>query len=317
MRVLITGINGQDGSYLAELLLSKGHEVYGVVRRHSAPKNQTTRLEAVYDRISPNLYYGDVCDLSSLLHIFEKVRPEQVYNLAAQSHVQVSFAEPSYTIDTIVKGTLNILECIRVISPYAKLYQASSSDMFGNSTALRMQSLTTPMCPVSPYGIAKLAAHTMVDCYRHAHGVSAVNGVLFNHESPRRADTFVSKKIVAGAVAISKGLSKELVLGNLKAQRDWGHAKDYVAAMYAMMNTHTPKDYVVATGTCHSVAEVVDYVFGKLKISTSLVRSDKKYLRPHELHYLCGDSSPIREELKWAPSYTFESLLDEMITSEL
>ena len=311
---LITGINGQDGSYLAEYLLEKDYKVYGIIRRNSVAENQTLRLEEVYKEISNNLEYGDLTDFSSLLKIIDKIKPNHIYNLAAQSHVQISFQEPLYTTDSIVSGTLNLLEIIRTSSPETKLYQASSSEMFGNSVDDDgYQRETTQMNPVSPYGAAKLCAYNNVQIYRKSYNIFASNGILFNHESPRRGVNFVTNKIVLGAVKIKKGLEKELKLGNLNACRDWGHAKDYVRAMNLILELEEPDDFICSTGETHSVKELCEYVFDRLGISMSKIKVDKKFLRPYELEVLKGDCSKLKNKTGWEPNYSFENLIDEMI----
>lgn len=312
-KALITGINGQDGSYLAEFLLEKGYEVHGVLKRNSVAENQTARLEDCYEQL--HLYYGDLTDLSSLINILQKVQPDEVYNLAAQSHVRISFDVPVYTAQADAVGVLNVIEACRLISPDAKIYQASSSEMFGNCIdSDGFQREMTPMRPVSPYGCAKVYGYNIVRNYRHSYDMFISNGILFNHESPRRGSNFVTSKIVQGAIAIASGEATELRLGNLEARRDWGHAKDYVEAMWMMLQAKEPEDYVCATGISHSVRDCCEYVFRKLKLDyKDYVVMDEKYLRPEELHDLKGDATKIREELGWAPKYTFEKLMDDMI----
>jgi len=315
-KALITGISGQDGSYLAEFLLEKGYEVHGVLKRNSVAENQTTRLDSCYEQLK--LYYGDLEDLSSLIHILQKVQPDEIYNLAAQSHVRISFDVPIYTTHANAIGVLNMYEAARIVCPNAKLYQASSSEMFGNCIDDDgFQRETTPMLPVSPYGCAKVYAYNIGRNYRHSYDMFISNGILFNHESPRRGSNFVTSKIVKGAIAISSGESTELRMGNLEARRDWGHAKDYVKAMWMMLQQDEPDDYVCATGISHSVRDCCKYVFNKFQLNyKDYVVLDKKYLRPEELHDLKGDSSKLREKLGWEPDYNFETLMDDMMMND-
>jgi len=315
-KALITGINGQDGSYLAELLLEKGYEVHGVLKRNSVAENQTSRLDNVFDKL--HLYYGDLNDLSSLISIVQKVQPDEVYSLASQSHVRISFDIPIYTVATTGLGILNLFEACRLICPKTKIYQASSSEMFGNEVDEDgFQRETTPMKPVSPYGCAKVFAYNIGCNYRNAYDMFISNGILFNHESPRRGSNFVTSKIIKGAVAIKSGKQKELKLGNLDATRDWGHAKDYVEAMWRILQQDTPGDFVCATGISHSVRDFCEYTFKKLGMDyNDYVTIDPKYFRPEELKDLKGDSTKIRTELGWNPEYTFESMVDEMIKKE-
>ena len=310
-RVLISGIAGQDGSYLSEHLLEKGYEVHGIVRRDSISENQDRRLNG----LNVNLHYGDMLDVHSLQRIFNEVAPDEIYNLAAQSHVRVSFDVPSFTIQTNGLGVLNILEAYKNTCPDARFYQASSSEMFGNSIDDDdVQRITTPMHPVSPYGCAKVLGFNLVRHYRVAYGLHACNGVLFNHESPRRASNFVTGKVVNGAIQIYYGEREKLYLGNLDSSRDWGHSWDYVRAMKLIVDYGVPSDWVVATGESKSVRDLCEYVFSKFDLNYSdYVVSDDKYKRPEELNYLRGDSKPIREILNWSPKYTFETLLDEMV----
>jgi|TARA_Y100000034_G_C6860537_1_gene391591 GDPmannose 4,6-dehydratase len=314
---LITGINGQDGSYLAELLLEKGYYVHGILRRNSVAENQTARLDDIFHHERLELHYGDLTDLASLIHIFQHVQPYEIYNLAAQSHVRISFDIPIHTSQVDAIGVLNIFEACRIACPYAKIYQASSSEMFGNCVDDDgFQRETTPMRPVSPYGCSKVYAFNIGRNYRHSYNMFISNGILFNHESPRRGSNFVTSKIVQGVIAIASGEAKKLHLGNLEARRDWGHAKDYVYAMWMMLQQDSPNDYVCATGVSHSVRDCCEYVFNKFGMNyEDYVVLDKKYLRPEELHDLKGDASKIREELGWKPEYTFESLMDDMIIS--
>lgn len=314
-RALITGINGQSGSYLAEFLLDKGYEVFGTIKRNSVSENQTSRLDSVYGQIKDNLIYADLTDVPSLLHALKVSNPDEIYNLAAQSHVRISFDQPVYTANVTGMGTLNMLEAIRIHNPEIKLYQASSSEMFGNSIDDDgYQRETTPMNPVSPYGCAKVFSYNIVRNYRNSYNLYASNGILFNHESPRRGTNFVTNKVVKTAVEIKLGLAKQLALGNLDATRDWGHAKDYVEAMWMILQQPNPGDFVCSTGISHSVKYLVEYVFDKLDLDwREYVTCDEKYLRPEELHDLKGDSSRLRDLTGWEPKYTFETMLDEMI----
>ena len=312
-KAFITGIAGQDGSYLAEHLLDNGYEVYGIIRRHSVAENQSTRLDHIFDLV--NLSYGDLLDYPSMERIIRNIQPDEIYNLAAQSHVKVSFETPHVTVETNVMGILNVLEAYRLNCPNARFYQASSSEMFGNSIDDDgYQRETTPMIPVSPYGCSKSFGHDLVRHYRDAYGLFAVSGILFNHESPRRGINFVTNKIVKGAVEIYKGLRDGIELGNLEACRDWGHAKDYVRAMHLMMNAHTPEDFVIATGVAHSVSDVCEYVFSALDMDyKKYVSVNKAYTRSEELDYLRGDASKAKTVLGWQTIYTFETMLDDMI----
>lgn len=314
-RALITGINGQSGSYLAELLLEKNYEVFGTIKRNSVSENQTSRLDSIYEEIKNNLIYADLTDMASLLHSLKISDPDEVYNLAAQSHVRISFDQPIYTANATGLGTLNLLEAIRIHNPKIKMYQASSSEMFGNSIDPDgFQRETTPMNPVSPYGCAKVFSYNICRNYRNSYDMFICNGILFNHESPRRGTNFVTNKIVKGAVRIYLGLEKKLLLGNLNATRDWGHAKDYVEAMWLILQEEKSGDYVCSTGVSHSVQDLVEYVFGKLDLNwRDHVETDSKFLRPEELEDLKGDSSRLRKTTGWEPKYTFESMIDEMM----
>ena len=312
---VITGISGQDGSYLAELLVSKGYRVVGILRRHSSPEHQTARLDSYGLKDKVDLVYGDVTDLPSLIRIFSEYKPDEIYNLAAQAHVKISFDQPSYTTDSIVFGTLNVLEAAKAVCPKAKIYLAGSSEMFGNerdSDGFRRES--TKMIPVSPYGCAKLYGFNLGRVYRESYKMFICNGILFNHESPRRGLNFVTNKVVEGAVKIKLGIKKELALGNLKATRDWGHAKDYVEAMWLMLQTSSPDDYVCATGEARSIEDLCQMVFSKLNLNyKDHVIVDPKYFRPFELDDLRGDPIKAKLALEWQPKYTFESMIDEMI----
>jgi len=312
-KALITGISGQDGSYLAEFLLELGYEVFGLVRRLSTPENQSTRYENIIDKIE--LFYGDLNDEISLYNLMDKVRPDEIYNLAAMSHVKISFDQPAFTIKNNSLAVLTLLEAMRKYCPNSKFYQASSSEMFGNSVDDDgFQRINTPMHPVSPYGCAKLLAYNLTRHYRNAYKLHICNGILFNHESPRRGSNFVTNKIIKTAVEIKKGKKNKLVLGNLDAKRDWGHSYDYVRAMHKILNYEIPMDFIVSTGTTRSVRDLCEITFNKLGLNyLDYVVTDKKYMRPEELKFLCGDSSEIRKVLNWSPKYTFDKMIDEMI----
>jgi GDPmannose 4,6-dehydratase len=312
---LILGANGQDASYLAELLIEKGYEVHGTIRRNSVPESQTTRIQSLRDNNQIILHYMDLTDPISVESIINDLKPDEIYHLAAQSHVQISFELPKYTLDVNAGGTLAVLEAVRKFSPNSKIYHAATSEMFGNSIDDDgYQRETTRLAPVSPYGCSKLYAHSLCNNYKNAYGMYICSGILFNHESPRRGINFVTNKVVLEAVKIKMGLSNELVLGNLDAMRDWGHAKDYVEGMWRMLQQETPDDYVLATGVSKSVRELVEYVFDKLNLDSSkYVKSDDKFQRAEELHFLQGDASKAKEKLGWVPTYTFETMLDEMI----
>jgi len=312
-RVLITGISGQDGSYLSEYLLDLGYEVHGTIRRSSVAENQDSRLITIDDKIIT--HYADLLDIPSITRVMNTVKPDEIYNLGAMSHVRISFDIPHFTIQANAMGVLNMLEAYRTIVPDAKFYQASSSEMFGNSVDEDgVQRLTTPMNPVSPYGCAKVLGYNLVRHYRHAYGLHACNGILFNHESPRRGSNFVTNKVVKTAVEIKLGLRDKLELGNLDSYRDWGHSKDYVKAMHLIINHTTPDEFIVATGKTNSVRDLCEYVFTQLDMDyKQYVVQNPKFMRPEELNYLKGDSSKVRDMLGWVPKYTFETLLDEMI----
>ena len=311
-KAFITGIAGQDGSYLAEYLLSLGYEVHGMIRRNSTPEHQESRVNHLESKI--HTYYGDLLDPSSLTNLLTKIQPDEIYNLGAQSHVRVSFDMPQFTTLTNALGTLNILDVYKNVCPKAKFYQASSSEMFGLSVDEdNSQRETTHMNPVSPYGCTKVFGYNIVKNYRKAYKLHCSSGILFNHESPRRGSNFVTSKVVKGAVRIKLGLQDKLELGNMDAYRDWGHAADYVKAMHLILQQDTPGEWVVATGETHSVREMCDYVFSKLSLNyKDYVVQNPKFLRPEELPYLKGDSTRIRQ-LGWKPEYTFETLMDDMI----
>jgi len=312
-RALITGITGQDGSYLAEYLLSSGYEVHGIIRRHSVAENQDYRITHINDKI--NSFYGDLLDPFSLTRIFNEVKPDEIYNLGAMSHVRISYDMPAFTIQTNAVGVLNMLETYKNIVPNAKFYQASSSEMFGNCVEdNNSQNENTSMKPVSPYGCAKLLGYNLVRHYRHAYKLHACNGILFNHESPRRGSNFVTNKVVKTAVEIAKGKKDKLVMGNLDSYRDWGHSKDYVRAMNMIINHDVPDDFVVSTGKTYSVRDLCKTTFDFLNLDyTKYVTIDDKFKRPEELNYLCGDSTKARTTLNWTPEYTFETMIKEMV----
>jgi len=311
-RALITGINGQDGSYLAELLLERGYEVHGILKRNSVAENQTARLDDIFKDLK--LEYADMLDMASLIRVLQLVQPDEIYNLAAQSHVRISFDQPIYTTQVVGLGVLNLLESIRLTDKNIKVYQASSSEMFGNSFDNDgFQRETTPMHPTSPYGCAKVYAYNICCNYRNAYDMYISNGILFNHESPRRGTNFVTNKVVKEAVKIKYGLSDKLMLGNLDATRDWGHAKDYVRAMVMILQQENPSDYVCATGISHSVRDLCDYTFSQLDLDyNDCVGVDKKFWRPEELTDLKGDFTKLKS-IGFKSEYTFETMIDEMI----
>lgn len=320
-KALITGITGQDGSYLTELLLEKGYEVHGIVRRASSFNRQ--RIEhliqqpGIYNQ-SLFLHYGDMSDSSALNRIIEKTRPDEVYNLAAQSHVGISFRVPEYTCDVDAIGVVRLLDALREtgMAGTTRFYQASTSELFGSSSPPQNES--TPFRPRSPYAAAKLCAHWMVVNYRDGYGMHASSGILFNHESPRRGENFVTRKIARGAAMVKKGLADSLLLGNLDSRRDWGHARDFVKAMHLMLQQPGGDDYVVATGEMHSVREFLEEAFGHLQLNwRDYVKTDPRYLRPTEVDALCGDASKAGRVLGWKPETDFASLVREMVDAEM
>jgi len=318
-RALITGITGQDGSYLAELLLDKGYEVHGLIRRSST--FNTDRIDHLYKDFHDSaarmyLHYGDLSVSSHLTNLLSDIQPDEIYHLGAQSHVRVSFDMPEYTGDITGLGTVRLLEAIRKTGVKAKFYQASSSEMFGSAPP--PQSEQTPFEPQSPYAAAKVYSYYMVRNYRKAYGIFAGNGILFNHESPRRGETFVTRKITCAATRIKLGLQDKLYLGNLEAKRDWGFAGDYVEVMWLMLQQDEPDDYVIATGETHSVREFVERVFQKMDLDyRQYVEIDQRYFRPTEVDILLGDSTKARKKLGWQPKVGFEQLIDMMIETDL
>jgi len=312
-KALITGITGQDGSYLAELLLEKGYEVHGLVRRSSS--FNTWRIDHVRDQLV--LHYGDLVDSNSLARALEALQPDEVYNLAAQSHVKVSFEMPEYTTDVTALGVLRLLDAVRNLGSKARVYQAGSSEMFG-LVQENPQTEKTPFHPRSPYGVSKVYGHWLAVNYRESYGMHISNGILFNHESPRRGENFVTRKITMGVAAIKQGREKELKLGNLDAKRDWGYAKDYVDAMWRILQQEKPGDYVIATGETHSVREFCQEAFGAAGLDwKDFVKVDPKYFRPAEVDLLLGDASKARRELGWSPKVTFKELAKLMVEADL
>ncbi len=319
-KALITGITGQDGSYLTEFLLRKGYEVYGLIRRSSS--FNTSRIDHLYQDphakdIRLKLDYGDLNDASSLNRIIKTIKPDEVYNLGAQSHVRVSFEIPEYTAEITAMGTTRLLEAIRDSGIRTKFYQASSSEMFGNAEE-RSQNEKTPFYPRSPYAAAKVYAYWMTVNYREAYGMFACNGILFNHESPRRGETFVTRKITMALARIREGVQNKLYLGNLDAKRDWGFAGDYVEAMWLMLQQDKADDYVIATGQTYSVKEFLEEAFGYVGLDwRKYVEIDKKYFRPTEVDVLIGDSSKARKKLKWKPRVNFKQLVRMMVDADM
>ena len=335
---LITGITGQDGSYLAELLLEKGYEVHGIIRRAST--FNTKRIDHLYqdpheENVRLFLHYGDITDSSNLNRLIEKIQPTEIYNLAAQSHVGVSFDSPEYTAEATGVSTLRILDAIRESGVKTKFYQASTSELFGGLPDTAPQSEKTPFYPKSPYGVAKLYSYWITVNYRESYDIFACNGILFNHESPRRGETFVTRKITRAAAAIHLGMQDKLYLGNLDAKRDWGHAKDYVEGMWRILQQDEPQDYVLSMNETHTVREFVELAFAELGYDIEwqgtgveekgidkntgkvLVEVDPKYFRPAEVELLWGDSTKARTELGWEPKYSFMDLVKEMVQSDL
>ena len=325
---LITGITGQDGSYLAEFLLKKGYEVHGILRRSSS--FNTKRIDHIFHRVQ--LHYGDMTDGSSLTSIISKIRPTEIYNLAAQSHVMVSFEQPDYTAQSDGLGVLRLLEAVRLLGMIntTRIYQASTSEMFGSSPA--PQNELTPFHPCSPYGSAKLYSHWICDNYRKSYGMHISSGILFNHESPRRGETFITRKVTKGVARIFHGKQQNITIGNLEAKRDWGHARDYVEGMWVMLQQDTPDDYVISTGICHTVRHLVEYSFSLIDMKISwkddsvemgydqngIIRvvTDTKYIRPNEVEDLRGNSSKIFKKLGWSPRTDFYSLIKEMVNHD-
>ena len=309
---LIIGISGQDGSYLAEHLQDLNYKVYGIVRRHSVAEHQNLRISTLKNI---KTYYGDLLDSQSIIDIIKKIKPTEIYNLGAMSQVQVSFKIPKFTIETNGLALVDLLEFFRRDYKKVKFYQASSSEMFGNSVEKNgFQKLTTHMQPVSPYGCGKLLAYNLVNHYRDTYQLFLCNGILFNHESPRRGSNFVTSKIIKTAVEIKMGIKNKLEMGNLYSSRDWGHSKDYVRAMRLMLNYKIPRDWIVATGNSYTVKYLIEIVFKKLNLNYKKhVFVNQKYIRPHELNYLKGDSKEIRSKLNWKPMYTFETMVDEIL----
>jgi GDPmannose 4,6-dehydratase len=319
-RALITGITGQDGSYLAEFLLAKGYEVHGIIRRAST--FNTGRLDPIYEdphsgRSRLALHYGDLSDASALARLVAKVQPEEVYNLAAQSHVRVSFDSPEYTSDITATGTVRLLEAIRETGTRPRFYQASSSEMFGKVQDVPQRE-TTPFYPRSPYGCAKVFAYWVTVNYRESYGMHASNGILFNHESPRRGETFVTRKITRALAHIQAGLQSKLYLGNLDAKRDWGYAKEFVEAMWLMLQQLEPDDYVIATGETHSVREFLEVAFAHLGLDWQKhVEIDPRYFRPAEVDLLIGDGSKAKRKLGWEPKTKFVDLVKLMVDADI
>src|SRR6266581_235949 len=319
-RALITGITGQDGSYLAELLLSKGCEVHGIIRRAST--FNTGRLDHIYsdphlNKTALKLHYGDLSDASAMARLIGKIAPDEIYNLAAQSHVRVSFDSPEYTTDITATGTVRLLEAIRETGIKPRFYQASTSEMYGKVQEIP-QTEKTPFYPRSPYGVAKLYAYWITVNYREAYGLYAVNGILFNHESPVRGESFVTRKIAIEAARIGSGKDEMLLLGNMDAQRDWGHARDYVEAMWLMLQQDTADDYVIATGEMRSVRDFVAAAFAMVGLDwQKYVVVDEAYMRPADVHELRGDASKAMKVLGWKPKTTFDELVREMLEHDL
>ena len=330
---LITGINGQDGSYLAEFLLEKGYEVWGTIKRNSVAENQTSRLDEIYPQLLGKLQYADLTDLTSLISVIQQCQPNEIYNLAAQSHVAVSFEEPEYTANSDALGALRILEAIRILKleNKVKFYQASTSELYG-SVRETPQNEKTPFYPRSPYGVAKLYAYWITVNYREAYNIFACNGILFNHESPVRGETFVTRKITMALAKIKLNLQNKLFIGNLDAKRDWGHAKDFVEAQWLMLQQEKPEDFVIATGKQFSVRDFINEAAKNLDMKIEwrgsgvkevgsfndkdVVVVDKKYFRPTEVETLLGDATKAKEKLNWSPKISFEELVKEMVEED-
>lgn len=319
-KALITGVSGQDGSYLAELLLDKGYEVHGIVRRASVFNTQ--RIDHLHRGVSPDpnfyLHYGDLCDSSNLFTIVGDVRPDEIYNLAAQSHVRVSFDMPEYTAEVDAVGTLRLLDAIRRCDiPDCRFYQASTSEMFGKVHEIPQRE-TTPFHPRSPYGVAKVYSYWIVNNFRESYNMHASNGILFNHESPRRGENFVTRKVTIGLARIKHGLQKQLVMGNLDAKRDWGFAKEYVEAMWLMLQQDTPDDYVIATGETYSVRHFIEEAFRYAGLDwQEFVTTDERYHRPAEVDVLIGDASKAYKQLGWKPKTSFAELVRLMVDADM
>jgi GDPmannose 4,6-dehydratase len=315
-KAIITGVTGQDGSYLAELLLSKGYEVHGVERRASS--ENTGRIKHLYKTGNFYTHYGDLTDNSSVSALIGEIKPDEFYNLGAMSHVRISFDIPQYTLEANTVGVLNVLEAIRKTSPHTKFYQASSSEMFGDPGVPPPFNENTPMIPQSPYGVAKLAAYHLTQQYSNGYGLFTTTGILFNHESPRRGENFVTKKISKAVARIKKGLQDSLVLGNLEAQRDWGWSPEFVEAIYLMMQQEKPDVYVVATEETHTIQEFVEEAFNYVGLDwKKYVRFDKRYTRPNEVPILLGDASKIRKKLGWKSKMKFKNIIHAMIDHDL
>jgi GDPmannose 4,6-dehydratase len=318
-RALITGVTGQDGSYLSELLLAKGYEVHGLIRRSSS--FNTERLDPIYrdpheSGVRFLMHYGDLSDSGSLVNLVRELEPDEIYHLGAQSHVQVSFSVPEYTSDATGMGTVRILEAIRASGVETRFYNAASSEMFG--AAPPPQSEATPFHPRSPYGVAKVFSYWMTVNYREAHGLHASNGILFNHESPRRGETFVTRKITRAVARIKAGMQEKLYLGNLDAKRDWGYAPEYVEAMWMMLQQDQPDDYVIATGEAHTVREFCELAFGHVGLDwEGYVEVDPRYYRPAEVDYLLGDAGKGRKQLGWEPQTSFADLVTLMVDADV
>ena len=315
-KALITGISGQDGSYLAELLLEKDYEVFGLIRRHSLASTQEKRIDHLVGKGLVHTDYADLLYSASLNRLMALIKTDEIYNLAAQSHVRVSFDVPQFTLQTNMIGTLNLLEAYRFSCPDSKFYQASSSEMFGNEIDKDgFQRETTNMKPVSPYGCSKLAAYCIVRNYRNSYNLFASNGILFNHESPRRGENFVTAKIAKRAAEIAAGKKDKLVLGNLDAYRDWGHSKDYVEAMYLLLQHHEPDEFVISSLETHSVRDFCEEAFGYFDLDyRNYVSQDEKFMRPEELKKLKGDSTRARKALNWKPKFNFKGLVHDMVS---